>query len=134
MSEANVEVIRKIYACFDNGDVAGFLECMADDIAFDHRGNENPESPINKLFQGKDGVQEFVDTVLSTQDVLAHDVHDFFTSGDKVALFGFYKGRVKATGKEFASNWAQIWTMKDGLAIAWKLYFNFTAEALAYQQ
>ena len=47
MSEANVEVIRKIYACFDNGDVAGFLECMADDIAFDHRGNENPESPIN---------------------------------------------------------------------------------------
>ena len=57
MSEANVEVIRKIYACFDNGDVAGFLECMADDIAFDHQGNENPESPINKLFQGKDGVK-----------------------------------------------------------------------------
>jgi ketosteroid isomerase-like protein len=51
MSEANIEVVRKIYAVFDHGDVAGFLECMADDIAFDHRGNENPKSPINKLFQ-----------------------------------------------------------------------------------
>jgi ketosteroid isomerase-like protein len=46
---------------------------------------------------------------------LAHDVHEFFTSGDKVAVFGFYKGRVRAIGKEFSSNWAKVWTMKDGL-------------------
>ena len=95
MSEANVEVIRKIYACFDNGDVAGFLERMAGDIAFDHRGNENPESPINKLFQGKDGVQEFVDTVLSTQDVLAHDVHDFLHLVIKLLDLDFIKGSVR---------------------------------------
>ena len=53
-------------------------------------------------------------------------MHEFFTSGDKVAVFGFYKGRVRATGKEFSSNWAKVWTMKDGLATARKLYFNFT--------
>ena len=134
MSEANVAVVKKIYECFDTGDISGLLDCVAEDIAFDHRGNENPESPINKLFEGKSGVQEFFDTLSNTQDVLAHDVHDFFTSGEKVAVVGFYKGRVKATGKEFSSNWAQVWTMKDGLAKAWKLYFNFTAEALAYQQ
>ena len=58
---------------------------------------------------------------------------NFFTSGDKVVVFGFYKGRVRAIGKEFSSNWAKVWTMKDGLATARKLYFNFTAEALAYQ-
>ena len=105
---------------------------MAEDIAFDHRGDENPESPINKLFEGKSGVQEFFDTLSNTQDVLAHDVHDFFTSGEKVAVVGFYKGRVKATGKEFSSNWAQVWTIKDGLAKAWKLYFNFTILSVTY--
>ena len=133
MSEANVEVIRKIYACFDNGDVAGFLESMADDIAFDHRGNENPESPINKLWEGKSGAQSFFETLSDTQDVLEHDVHEFFTSENKVAVTGFYKGRVKKTGKEFSTNWAQVWEFENGLAKAWKLTFDFTAEALAYK-
>ena len=60
-------------------------------------------------------------------------MHEFFTSENKVAVTGFYKGRVKETGKEFASNWAQVWEFENGLAKAWNLYFNFTAEALAYK-
>ena len=115
-------------------DVSKILNSMAEDVSFDHRGANAPDFPINKLFEGKSGVQEFFDTLSNTQDVLAHDVHDFFTSGEKVAVVGFYKGRVKATGKEFSSNWAQVWTIEKGLAKAWKIYWNFTAEALAYQQ
>ena len=134
MSEANIAVVKRIYECFDTGDIDGLLDCVTEDISFDHRGDENPESPINKLFEGKSGLQEFFDTLLGTQDVLDHDVHEFFTSGDKVAVVGFYKGHVKETGKTFSSNWAQVWTIEEGLAKAWKIYWNFMAEALAYQQ
>ena len=104
MSEANVAVVKKIYECFDTGDISGLLDCVAEDIAFDHRGDENPESPINKLFEGKSGVQEFIDTIFGTQEILAHDVHEFFPSGDNVAVVGFFKTRVKATSKEFSTN------------------------------
>jgi len=133
MSDTNIAVVKKIYECFDAGDISGLLELVTDDFTFDHRGNDNPESPINKLWEGKSGTQSFFDTLLDTQDVLEHDVHEFFTSENKVAVTGFYKGRVKKTGKEFASNWAQVWTIENGLAKAWKFYFNFTAEALAYK-
>ena len=133
MSEANIAVVKRIYDLFDAGDVSGLLDSVTEDFAFDHRGNENPESPINKLFVGKSSLQEFFDTLLATQDILDHDVHEFFTAGDKVAVVGFYKGHVKETGKTFSSNWAQVWTIEEGLAKAWKIYWNFTAEALAYQ-
>ena len=133
MSDQNIAVVKKLYQCFIDDDISGFLEGVTEDFAFDHRGNENPESPINKLWEGKSGTQSFFDTLSATQDVLEFDVHEFFTSGNKVAVTGFYKGRVKKTGKEFASNWAQVWEVENGLAKAWNLYFNFTAEALAYK-
>jgi ketosteroid isomerase-like protein len=133
MSDANVAVVKRFYECFAAGDMSGVLDCVADDFLMDHRGNENPESPVNKLWEGKSGMQEFFDTLLGTQDVIEHDVHEFFTSNNKVAVTGFFKGCVKETGKEYSSNWVQVWTIENGLAKTWKLYFNFTAEALAYQ-
>ena len=133
MSEANIEVVRKIYACFDAGDKSGFLDLVAEDVVWDHRGNENPECPINKLFEGRKGGQKFIETVETTQEVIAHEAHEFFASGDRVATFGYFKSRVTVTGKEFSSNWAQVFTIEDGLVTNWKLYFNFTAAALAYQ-
>ena len=133
MSDQNIAVVKKLYQCFAEDDISGLLEGVTEDFAFDHRGNENPESPINKLWEGKSGTQSFFDTLSDTQDVLEFEVREFFTSENKVAVTGFYKGRVKKTGKEFASNWAQVWEIENGLAKAWNLYFNFTAEALAYK-
>ena len=49
MSDTNIAVVKKIYECFDAGDFSGLLELVTDDFTFDHRGNDNPESPINKL-------------------------------------------------------------------------------------
>ena len=134
MSAANIAVVKRIYEGFDTGDVSKILNSMAEDVSFDHRGADAPDFPINKLFEGKSGVQEFIDTIFDTQEILAHDVHEFFPSGDKVAVVGFFKTRVKATSKEFSTNWAQVWTIKDGLVTAWRVIFDSTAAALAYQQ
>ena len=50
MIDQNIAVVKKLYQCFIDDDISGFLECVTEDFAFDHRGNENPESPINKLW------------------------------------------------------------------------------------
>ena len=44
-----------IYQCFAEDDISGLLESVTEDFTFDHRGNEKPESPINKLWEGKRG-------------------------------------------------------------------------------
>ena len=104
ISAANIAVVKRIYEGFDTGDMSKILNSMAEDVSFDHRGADAPDFPINKLFEGKNSVQEFIDTIFGTQEILAHDVHEFFPSGDKVAVVGFFKTRVKATSKEFSTN------------------------------
>ena len=49
------------------------LECVAEEIAMDHRGIGSPDYPMNKVFRGKSGMREF------------------FASGDKVAVTGFFQ-------------------------------------------
>ena len=49
MSDQNLAIVEEIYQCFAEDDISGLLECVTEDFTFDHRGNENPESPINRL-------------------------------------------------------------------------------------
>ena len=133
MSDESIAVVKRIYEGFDTGDMEKILECVAEEIAMDHRGIGSPDYPMNKVFRGKSGMREFVNLIFDTEEVLDHEVREFFASGDKVAVTGFFRARVKATNKEFSSDWAQVWTTKQGLATEWKLYFDFTAEALAYR-
>ncbi|MBT4976104.1 MAG: SnoaL-like domain-containing protein [Gemmatimonadetes bacterium] len=134
MSEANVAVVKSIYDCFDVGDINGLLGLFSEGIIWDHRGIGAPDSPKNKLFRGKNGVKEFFDIIGDNQEILEHDVTDFIASGDKVVAVGFIRARVKKTGNEVASDWVQIWTLRDGLVCAWKVFADFTADAIAFQQ
>jgi len=76
MSNENIEIVKRIYDCFHAGDLNGLLEYFAEDVTWDHRGLGAPDSPKNKLFHGKDGVQVFFKTVEDTQEVLEHGVTD----------------------------------------------------------
>ena len=134
MSEANVAVVKSIYDYFDAGDINGLLALFAEGVIWDHRGIGAPDSPKNKLFRGKSGVKEFFDIMGENQEVLEHDVTDFIASGDKVVAVGFIRARVKKTGNEVASDWAQIWTLRGGLVSAWKVFGDFTADAIALKQ
>lgn len=133
MSEANVAVVKKIYDCFEAGDIDGLLAFVAENTLWDHRAAGAPDSPMNRVFHGKEGVVEFFNTIEETQEVLDHDVIDFIASGDKVVATGFFRSCVKKTGKEVSSDWAQVWTIRDGLVSAWKVYFDATAHATAFQ-
>ena len=107
---------------------------MKEDTTWDLRGVSAPDSPKNKVFHRREGVAEFFKTIEDTQDVLDHDVINFIASGDKVVSIGFFRARVKQTGKEVASDWAQVWTRRDGLVFEWKVFFDASADALPFQQ
>tara|TARA_B100001115_G_scaffold159542_1_gene133392 strand:+ start:457 stop:861 length:405 start_codon:yes stop_codon:yes gene_type:complete len=133
MNEANTAIAKKIYDYFESGDINGILKIVTEDTLWDHRAAGAPDSPMNKEFHGKEGVVAFFKTIKETQEVLDHDVIDFVASDDKVVATGFFRARVKATGKEISSNWAHVWTMREGLVSAFKVYYDATAVALAFQ-
>ena len=133
MSQNSIAIVKGIYDCFEAGDINGILELVTEDTLWDHRAAGAPDSPMNREFHGKEGVVAFFKTIEETQEVLEHDVIDFIASDNKVVATGFFRARVKATGKEISSDWAQVWTIRDGLVSAWKVYFDATADALAFQ-
>ena len=123
MSQDSIAIVKSIYDRFEAGDINGILELVTEDTLWDHRAAGAPDSPMNREFHGKEGVVAFFKTISDTQEVLDHDVIDFIASDNKVV----------ATGKEISSDWAQVWTIRDGLVSAWKVYFDATADALAFQ-
>ncbi len=130
MSEENIRVVKEVFKRFSEGDLPGFLNLCADDIEWDHRG---PNSPLDKIYKGKEGVAEFLGTLSTTQEVLEFEPREYFSNGDRVVTLGHFHFKVVETGKDWASDFAMAYTLKDGLISHWRGIFDMTAESIAYQ-
>ena len=130
MSEKNILAVQDAFKRFSEGDLPGFLDLCADDIEWDHRG---PDSPLDKLYKGKEGVMEFLGTLSTTQEVLEFEPREYFSDGDRVVALGHFHFKVIETGRDWASDFAMVYTLKDGLISHWRGIFDITAESLAYQ-
>ncbi len=122
----NRRVVEAIYKGFETGDMDTILASMSDDIVWLHPGKAD-EIPFAGRFEGKKGVQRFFNTAFSTIDVLEQKVHSFEASGDKVIVLGFEHMRVKATGKEYQSNWIHMYTVKAGQAVMFEEFIDTAA-------
>jgi len=127
----SIDVIKKMYEAFGEGDMPRVFSLLSEDVQWDHRGP--PGAPISQLYVGKAGVEEFFATINATQEFLKFEAHEFFGSGDRVVVLGYHHFRVKETGKEWDSEFAAAWTVKDGLVTSWRPIHDLTAEAEAHR-
>ncbi|MDB4698516.1 nuclear transport factor 2 family protein [Candidatus Latescibacteria bacterium] len=130
MSNGNSAIVAQIFERFAAGDVPGLLSFQSDEVVWDHRG---PASPISNLYKGKTGVTEFLATLSTTQEVLEFEPRDFFANEDQVVALGHFRFKVIETEREWASDFAMVFTLKEGLVTHWRPIFDYTAEAMAYQ-
>ena len=130
MSDANIQLIKKSFEKFGSGDIPGVISMLSEDIKWDHRGPEGV--PYNHLYKGHAGVGEFFTLIGETLEPLLYEPHEFFASGDRVVVLGVSRWKVKSTGKEWGSDWANAYTVKDGLITEWRAIFDMSAEAAAF--
>ena len=130
MSNENSAIVAQIFERFAAGDVPGLLSFQSDEVVWDHRG---PASPVSGLYKGKTGVTEFLATLSTTQEVLEFEPRDFFANEDQVVALGHFRFKVIETEREWASDFAMVFTLKEGLVTHWRPIFDYTAEAMAYQ-
>lgn len=131
MSENNINIVKTGYERYLNRDMPGFLNLMADNVVWDHQGPKGV--PFNQIYHGQDGVAEFLKTVDETMETLEMNPREFFGSGERVVVLGFSRYRVRETKKEFETDWAMTFTLKDGKVTHWKPIMDFTAQAEAFQ-
>ncbi len=122
MSEQiNVRVVQEAYAAFGRGDIAAALSGYADDVDWSMPGS--PEIfPYAGKRCGREQVAQFYSTFAQTEEVEQMDLQDFVAQGEKVLVFGHYKGRVKSTRRSYTKDFIHAVPLRDGKVVRFREY------------
>ncbi len=133
MSETNkTEIVKRGYERFGSGDIDGLLELFAEDIKW-----TIPEvngSPFNAETNGREDVRKFFGTLGQTEEFTNFEPREFISEGDKVVVLGHSEGSIKTTGRNFATDWVHIFTVKDDKITSFLEFFDNVAMERAYQK
>jgi ketosteroid isomerase-like protein len=133
MSEQeNTALVQQAYNNFKTGNIQGLLGLLSDDVEWQLPEIENV--PFAGKRTGRSAVGEFFASVAETQEVLQFEPREFVAQGDKVVSLGRYRWRVKATGREHGSDFAHVFTIRNGQVVGFQEYTDTAAAAKAFQK
>jgi ketosteroid isomerase-like protein len=126
MSEENVEVVRSLYALFDQGDDA-FWDLVPPGMVFDF--SRRLIDPV--VLRGRDQVRAFAERESETwEGVNGWEPNELIDAGDKVLALIRTSGRGKASGVEVEAHVWNVWTFRDGKPVEWTYFGEDRAAAL----
>jgi len=133
MSEQeNIKLAQQAYTSFQSGDIQALLALMSEDIKWELPEIEGISFAGKR--SGRNEVAEFFSSIADQQEVLEFSPQTFIAQGDKVAVQGNYRWRVKATGRDYAADWVHVFTIRDGRIIRFQEYTDTAAAANAHQK
>ncbi len=128
--QENTKLVQKTYELFKSGDIETLLSIYSDDIVWQLPEMENV--PFGGKRTGRENVVEFFSLVNDSLEDLQIEPTEFIAQGDKVVVLGHYSWRVKATGREFSSDWAHVCTVRDGKIVSSHEYMDTAAANRAH--
>jgi ketosteroid isomerase-like protein len=132
MSEPTKAIVEQAYNNFKTGNIDALLSLMSEDITWTLPEMEGV--PFAGARTGRASVGEFFQSVGTSQDVVSFEPRELIAAGDKVIALGSYTWRVKANNREFSSDFAHAWTIRDGKLIAFHEYTDTAACIAAHQK
>ncbi len=113
MSNANQSVVQRAYECFEKGDVDGVLDMLTDDVSWVVVGPTDV-FPVFGVRRGRDGAAEYFRLLAENLDLRNFAPGRYVSEGDTVVVLGHSDGVVRHTGRPLATDWAHVFTLRDG--------------------
>jgi ketosteroid isomerase-like protein len=85
--------------------------------------------PERDVYHGVEGAREFLASWLDAWDDWKVELRELRDAGEKVIAIMHQQGRSKTTGLPVDMEFAQVWSVREGLQIRMEMYAN-TGEAL----
>jgi ketosteroid isomerase-like protein len=128
----NSDLIRSLYAAFGRGDVKSILDALDPSIEWQSNGDARI-IPWGGRRGGLAGAASFFEALADNLDFEAFEPRDYFEDGDTVIVLGRTKARVKSGGGVFDSDWAHVFSFKNGRLLRFRefYYTKSIADALA---
>lgn len=130
-TEENVQVVQDLYAAFGRGDVPALLGLLAEDVDWFFNGRSQ-DIPYAGRWQGRQEMVDFFRTVGETCEVLAFGPNEVITLGEHVLSLGHERVRVRATGHEFETDWAHLFTVQNGQVARVREFYDTAVMAQAF--
>jgi ketosteroid isomerase-like protein len=109
MSQANVEVVKRLFESYRRGDYAEAAACLAADVVYEV-GQELP-------LRGREEVRAMWERWDSTWDDLETVPEDFLDAGDEVLVTVYYSARGRGSGIAYEERLFDVYTFSDGQCV-----------------
>jgi ketosteroid isomerase-like protein len=125
MSEENVEIVRRAWEAFENGDLPGAIAALSPDLVT----YVAPPIPVAGTYQGPEGfLQVTIDWAEGFDDLLITG-EEFIDAGHQVVVRSLHKSRGAKSGVPVETTVWYVWTVHEGKAVRADI-FNERQEAL----
>lgn len=131
-AQENTQIIQNIYAAFGQGNIPAILNALASEVEWIHTDAEGV--PFGGTYRGTQAVGSFFQKLVESQDTLGFDAREFVAQGDVVVAFGSIKGRSKATGKGYETDWVMKWHLQNGKVTKFHHFFDSAIVAEAFRK
>jgi uncharacterized protein len=133
MSEReNTQLVQQAYRDFQNGDIPALLDALSEDVEWVVPEVEGV--PGRGTWRGPEQVGEFFRILSDTQEPRQLELREYVAQGDKVVVLGHYVWHVKATGKEWESDFVHALSVRDGKVTRFQEYTDTAVFGDAFRE
>ena len=122
--QQNVQAVREMYAAFGRGDMQGILSHISEEIQW--QAHSPTDEKFARPFQGHAGVAQFFQMLNETLTMDVFEPREYIAQGEKVVAIGNLKTTLRENGDQVRTEFAMLWTFRDGKAIRFFEYGNDT--------
>ena len=134
MSEQeNLEVVRRIYKAFVEGDLLTFRELLHDEVEVSYAPTYSDVPWAQHSWSGRDEALQAVKILTDQLEFEVFEPDEFIAGNDSVVVLGHEQCRIKATGRVLEANWAQVFTLRDGKVSRYREYSDTAAWDAGYR-
>ena len=131
MAVANIEIVQRLYAAFGDRNIPAIVEMLTPDVEWGEP--PNPYNPAGGTRRGHDGFLEWINIGRQAEDILILELRKMLVDEDSVAVVGYMKCRVIATGKVYESDFVHLVTLRDGKVARFQEFFDTYAAGEAFR-
>ena len=129
MSQENVEIVRRGYELFSEGNFEAVTELISDEAELPDGGGLGLDDTAAGTRRGPDGFLQGSQDALDAFEDYRVEPQEFIDAGDAVVVPVRISGRGRASGATLEVRLVHLWVLRNGRAIRNEIY-RTTAEAL----
>jgi ketosteroid isomerase-like protein len=134
MSDANIAIVKDIYAAFGRGDVNAIMQHISDDLEYFGVVADRQVVPWHIRITKKQDVPKFFQAVAQSNEFTRFEPRDFAAGGAYVYCTISFDSTFRHNGKKLAvDNVIHRFKFKDGKVVEWRGTEDTALIAAAYE-